>query len=151
MKTELARTYGAARRRRHTGSDKWETPPDLFAELAKVFRFTLDACASAETAKCRRFYTEADDALSQKWSGVVWMNPPYGKALPLFVRKAYEASRGGATVVCLLPVRTDARWWHDYVSLGTTFFLPGRLRFLPGAMRAPFASVIVVFFGGALG
>jgi hypothetical protein len=77
---------------------EWETPPELFAELDKEFHFTLDVAATAENALCERYYTKETDGLSQSWQtdGVVWCNPPYGRSVAKWVRKAYLESMGGA-------------------------------------------------------
>lgn len=95
-------------------TDLWATPQSFFDDLDSEFGFELDVCALPSNAKCERYFTPADDGLSQTWSGVCWMNPPYGKEIGLWMRKAYLSSRQGATVVCLVPARTDTRWWHDY-------------------------------------
>jgi len=127
-------------------TDLWATPQDFFGKLNDEFRFTLDVCALPENAKCERYYTPEDDGLSQKWSGVCWMNPPYGRAIGKWVEKAYIAAEEGATVVCLLPARTDTKWWHDYVMRATEIRLVrGRLKFGDGANSAPFPSAIVIF------
>lgn len=123
-------------------SDRWETPQALFDELDKEFHFETDVCASVDNAKCDRYYTEADDGLAQDWQGVCWMNPPYGRQIGKWVKKAYESA---ATVVCLLPSRTDTAWWHDYCMKGTIRFLRGRLKFGNATNSAPFPSAIVIF------
>lgn len=106
----------------------WETPSEVFAPLHAEFGFTLDVCATAATAKCGRYFTSDDDGLAQDWAQhVCWMNPPYGKALAAWMRKAWQASQGGATVVCLVPSRTDTKWWHDYAQRGEIRF-PARPR-----------------------
>lgn len=132
-------------------TDDWETPAELFAELNEIFHFDLDACATRENAKCSRYFTKRDDALSKRWTGTVWMNPPYGREIAAFMRKAYEESLSGATVVCLVPSRTDTAWWHRYAKQGQIIFLRGRLRFGAATASAPFASAIVIFWGGRLG
>ena len=68
------------------------------------------------------------DGLKQAWRGVCWMNPPYGSALPTWMAKAYASSLEGATVVCLVPARTDTRWWHDFAMRGEIRLIQGRLR-----------------------
>ncbi len=130
---------------------EWSTPHDLFAELNAVFRFDLDACATAANAKCPRYFTKSDNALAQPWSGTVWMNPPYGREIEAFMRKAYEESLAGATVVSLVPARTDTSWWHRYARKGQVIFLRGRLRFGGSTSSAPFPSAIVIFWSGKLG
>ena len=87
----------------------------------------------------------ADDGLAQEWRGVCLMNPPYGAGIGAWVRKAYESSLLGATVVCLVPARTDTRWWQDCCTVGEVRFLRGRLRFNGADTGAPFPSAVVVF------
>ncbi len=94
-------------------TDLWSTPQDFFDKLDEEFDFTLDPCATPENAKCPIYFTKDDDGLEQDWSGErVFMNPPYGREIGKWVKKAYESN---TLVVCLLPARTDTRWWHDYV------------------------------------
>lgn len=88
-------------------TDNWATPLDLFQQLDKEFGFTLDVCASKDNHKCERYFSKEDDALKQEWKGVCWMNPPYGKEIKAFMKKAYESAKAGAIVVCLVPARTD--------------------------------------------
>lgn len=128
----------------------WETPPDLFAAVDAEFSFTLDAAALPDTAKCARYFTPDDNALVQDWGHeTVWLNPPYGRAIALFMAKAVDAAKKGATVVCLVPARTDTGWWHDSV-IGTgaeVRFLRGRVRFRQRGETlhaAPFPSALVV-------
>lgn len=124
---------------------EWATPPAFFAELDKEFGFETDVCALPENAKCKTFYTPHDDGLKQEWTGVCYMNPPYGRQIGLWIKKAYESSLNGATVVCLIPARTDTAYWHDYVMKGEIRFIRGRLYFGEGTGRAPFPSAVVVF------
>lgn len=128
-------------------SVEWATPQALFDEYNAQFAFTLDAAAQPHNAKCARFFTPEMDGLAQDWSGdVVWCNPPYGQFnVQRWVQKAYAESLRGATVVLLLPSRTDTRWFHDYANRGEVRFLRGRLLFVGAKDRAPFPSVIVIF------
>jgi phage N-6-adenine-methyltransferase len=128
-------------------SDEWETPQEFFDVADRAFHFDLDVCATSANAKCERYYTKEENGLSQAWRGVCWMNPPYGREIALWVRKAYESSlEEGTVVVCLLPARTDTRWWHDYVMphVRCVMFIRGRLRF-SGRGPAPFPSALVMF------
>ena len=75
------------------------------------------------------------------------MNPPYGRNIKYWVEKAYKSSLSGATVVCLLPARTDTAWWHDYCMKGKIEFIRGRLKFGNSINSAPFPSAVVVFDG----
>jgi len=137
-------------------SDEWETPQWLFDELNEEFGFTLDPCATHENHKCNRYFTKEEDGLSRSWHfEIVFMNPPYGRSIGKWIKKAYEEYQKGAIVVCLVPARTDTRWWHDYCMKGTIRFIKGRLKFwnrtLPSygnggePSSAPFPSAIVIF------
>lgn len=129
-----------------SASDNWATPQDFFDKMNSRFGpFELDVCASKENAKCPRYFTSDDNGLSRQWDGRCWMNPPYGRAIGLWMRKAYESSLSGATVVCLVPARTDTAWWHNYAALGKVEFIRGRLKFGGQKNSAPFPSAIVVF------
>jgi phage N-6-adenine-methyltransferase len=128
----------------------WETPPEVFDPLDREFGFTMDVCATQDNAKCPMFHSPAQDGLRMPWYGVCWMNPPYGRAISAWIRKAYESSLAGATVVCLVPARTDTAWWHDYAVKGEVRFLRGRVKFKHPTMNgkrtnAPFPCAIVIF------
>lgn len=117
------------------------------------FHFTLDAAASDKSAKCAKYYTRETDGLAHDWSGeTVFCNPPYGKETKLWVKKCYEESLKGTTVVMLIPARTDTSYWHDFIfGKADVRFLRGRLRFIredgtPGD-SAPFPSAVVIFKG----
>ncbi|WP_418113464.1 phage N-6-adenine-methyltransferase [Vibrio scophthalmi] len=131
--------------------DRWQTPAEIFRQLNDEFHFTLDAAAEPSTALCSNYFTEQDDALAKNWgSHVVYCNPPYSK-LREFARKAYEASLTGATVVMLVPARTDTQAFHHYLSKGEVRFIKGRLKFLQAGEAqntAPFPSMICVLGAG---
>ena len=129
-------------------TDLWETPQDLFDKLNNEFHFTLDVCATPENAKCEEFYTKEQDGLKQPWKGTVWCNPPYGRQIGEWVRRAFLASVSGSTVVMLLPARTDTKWFHDYIYRRNNVeirFIRGRLKFGGNKNSAPFPSMVVVF------
>ncbi|WP_434567648.1 phage N-6-adenine-methyltransferase [Vibrio chagasii] len=110
--------------------DKWQTPPAVFEKLNEEFHFTLDATAEPETALCDHYFTMDDDALTQDWSNqTVYCNPPYSK-LKDFAKKAQEEADKGATVVMLVPARTDTKAFHDHLSHGEVRLIKGRLKFL---------------------
>lgn len=136
---------GAASVHFSSATDLWATPQDFFDRLNQIFKFDLDVCALPENAKCGRYYTPEIDGLSQEWTGVVWMNPPYGRTIGAWVKKAFESAVCGATVVCLLPARTDTKWWHEFYKQGEVHFVKGRLKFGDSANSAPFPSAVVVF------
>jgi site-specific DNA-methyltransferase (adenine-specific) len=126
---------------------EWATPQDFYDALDREFGFTLDVAASADNAKCDRYFTEAEDGLSQEWApAVCWMNPPYGRTIEYWVAKAAIEAARGATVVGLVPSRTDTRWWHSWVMpMAEIRYVKGRIRFSGHAKDAPFPSAIVVW------
>jgi phage N-6-adenine-methyltransferase len=134
------------------GMYEWETPQDLFDKLNAEFHFTLDVCASKENAKCKNYYSEEDNALTKEWKGVCWMNPPYGRTIGKWIKKAYSEAFNGATIVCLIPSRTETNWWWNYCMKGEIRFLRGRLKFGGRNTKgeyvnypATFGSAIVIF------
>ena len=130
------------------GSTEWETPKDFFQIINRVFKFNLDVCATKENTKCKRYFTPEVDGLAQKWTGTVWCNPPYGHDVVKWVKKAHESHKQGATIVMLLPSRTDTKWIHKYVfGSAQVIFLKGRLKFEEGGNSAPFPSILAVWGG----
>lgn len=127
-------------------TDLWSTPQDFFNELDKEFHFETDVCAIPENAKCEKFYTPEMDGLAQNWTGVCWCNPPYGREVGKWVEKA---SKANATVVMLLPARTDTRWFHNWIyGKAEIRFIKRRLKFGGQKNAAPFPSMVVVFRKG---
>lgn len=129
-------------------NEVWATPQDFFDKLNEEFHFNLDPCATPENAKCKNYFTEREDGLKQNWGGYsVFCNPPYGRKTGDWVKKAYqEAQKPGTLVVCLLPSRTDTRWFHEWV-LGKAElrFVKGRLKFGDGKNSAPFGSLVAIY------
>lgn len=127
-------------------TDEWATPQDLYDTLDGEFGFTLDAAATANNHKCLRWFgpgsDEAEDALAVDWGdapfySTVWLNPPYSRCKE-FIGKAMRESRmGRATVVCLIPARTDTRWFHAHIYDAQWYRTrPGvELRFLKGRVK----------------
>ena len=131
-----------------TGNIVAETPKYLFDRISSIFNFSLDVCALPENAKCESYYTPKDDGLSKPWRGGVWCNPPYGREISSWVKKAYEESQKeyNSFVLMLLPARTDTRWWWEYVQgKATLFFIKGRVKFGDHNVGAPFPSVLALY------
>ena len=129
-----------------SNTDLWATPQDFFNQQSALYGpFDLDVCADASNTKCQKYFDKAADGLKKTWAGKCWMNPPYGREIGKWMRKAYESSVNGAVVVCLVPARTDTKWWHDYAMKGEITFIRGRLKFGGSKNSAPFPSAVVVF------
>lgn len=129
-----------------SNSNEWETPQELFDNLDDEFHFTLDPCATKENHKCKKYYTKKDDGLSKSWAGeVVFMNPPYGREICKWVQKAHDEATH-ATIVCLIPARTDTSYWHDFIfDKAEVRFMRGRIKFGNSKQGAPFPSAVVIF------
>lgn len=136
-----------------SNSNEWYTPETFFNELNKEFNFDLDPCCTQYSAKCDKFYTKETDGLSQSWGGCsVFMNPPYGREIKDWIKKAYtESLKPNTIVVALIPARTDTSYWHDYIfnKAKDIRFLRGRIKFQKedGTFgdAAPFPSAVIVW------
>lgn len=126
-----------------SNNQTWETPQALFDKINAEFHFTWDVCASPENAKCNNYYTAENSCLDKTWSGVCWMNPPY-KDMKKFIQKAYS-ERNNAVTVCLIPARTNTRWWHDYCMQGEVYFICGRPKFIGCKHGLPQPLALVIF------
>jgi phage N-6-adenine-methyltransferase len=126
-----------------SATDLWETPQDFFDKLNREFSFETDVCASPQNAKCEKFFSPEQDGLKREWTGVCWCNPPYGRQIGKWVEKA---AKSDATVVMLLPARTDTKWFHDWIlPYAEIRFVRGRLKFGGAENSAPFPSVIAIY------
>lgn len=132
-----------------SGRQDWQTPKELFAVLDREFAFTTDVAASEENALCPHFFTAETDGLRQDWQHLIcYCNPPYNRAAEFLQKAAEEHERGAATIVLLIPARTDTSYWWKYALRATEIrFLPGRLRFGGAPNSAPFPSAVIVFDG----
>lgn len=129
-----------------SNTPEWSTPQDVYDKLNEEFWFNLDPCCTHENAKCENHYTVEDNGLEQSWKNKrVFMNPPYGREIKRWMKKAHIESINGTLVVCLVPARTDTAWWHDYAMKGEIRFIRGRLKFGDSKNNAPFPSAIVIF------
>ncbi|RZO65604.1 MAG: hypothetical protein EVA70_07345 [Parvularculaceae bacterium] len=136
-------------------SDLWGTPPEVFHLLNEFYDFQLDAASTHQNALCPNHFTIEDNSLEQDWFPYrrVWLNPPYGKTIGHWMKKAYEESQKGCLVVCLVPARVDTRWWHDWVRhKGIDEYFKGRLKYInftdgsgQRSGTSPFASALVTY------
>lgn len=126
-----------------SNNQEWETPDDLFARLDAIFHFTRDVCASGDNAKCILFWSETYSCLDYEWDGVNWMNPPY-KNMKQFIKKAFD-ERNRAITVCLIPARTNTRWWHEWCMKGEVWFICGRPKFKGCVHGLPQPLALVIF------
>ena len=139
-----------------SGKDNWATPEVFFSRLNQTYQFSLDACAEAWSAKCKDFYTEADNGLLQHWKTWTWCNPPYSEIRAWF-QKATEEMKLGNSSVLLTFARTDTRAFNDFaLQASEIIFIKGRLKFVCTDTRAPkhpapTPSIAVVFDASKIG
>ena len=134
---------------------EWETPEAVFKPLQKEFDIVLDTCATLENKKTNIYLDRKINGLKADWfllssrlGGSCWMNPPYGRGIEQWVQKASQERDKGATVVALLPARTDTNWFHSFIQEKEGVevrFLKGRIKFVDAESSAPFPSMIVIF------
>ena len=128
-----------------SNKDDYETPQELFDELNREFKFTVDLCASEANHKVPRYYTKENDGMKADLTGeVVFCNPPYGpQKTAQWIKKCAESN---CTSVLLLPARTDTKAFHEYIYKKAEIrFIKGRVKFGGGSGPAPFPSMIVIF------
>lgn len=114
--------------------DEWNTPKSFYNQLNKEFSFNFDPCPEGALW----------DGLALDWGSRTFCNPPYSQ-IKKWVKKAWDESQLGKTVVLLIPSRTDTSWWHEYCMKGEIRFIKGRLKFGGAKWNAPFPSAVVVF------
>jgi len=131
---------------------RWATPPNLFNRFNEVFDFKLDPCAVKSTAKCDIFYTKEENGLVQSWSlvGNAFVNPPFSRELPKWIKKSYDESQKGIVVGMLIPARPDTIAWHNYcLQHAAILFIKGRITFLDQSDK-PIKRLTPAFFPSAL-
>ena len=117
-------------------SPHWATPKWLYDELDNEFNFDFDPCPLGGGI----------DGLSILWGRRNYINPPYGRTIGLWIKRAYEDSLSGGLDVMLLPARTDTKWFHLYCMKAHEIrWIKGRLKFGDAKNSAPFPSMIVIF------
>lgn len=133
-------------------SQSWVTPDDLFAKLHRIYQFDLDVAATEDNSRCERFCQKGGggkslgDGLATSWADSrVWINPPYGREIGLWVDKANKEAGHAHLIVMLVPSRTDTEWWHRGIRLARPVFLKGRLKFKGAESSAPFPSALLIW------
>ena len=132
----------------HSSKSAEHYTPDHVIELVRRFfpdGIDLDPCADpGKRVPAHTHYCQADNGLSLPWSGHVYMNPPYGRQIGGWIRKAIDEVQSGRAreIVALLPVRTDTKWFamlRDF----PVCLVRGRLTFVGNDASAPFPSCLV--------
>lgn len=109
---------------------EWDTDQAVVDDLATVFKWNLDICASRPNV-CETYFSQEQDAFNYDWAeyALRFINPPYGRGMDKWVKEVYRIRHSGATV-CLLPARTDTAMWQKYIpGAALVTFIKGRLKF----------------------
>jgi hypothetical protein len=130
-------------------SDEWYTPRDIFEALK--LRFDLDPCSPGKGhwVPARFVYTKEDDGLSQKWEGLVFMNPPWGgrNGQVPWLRKFLDHGHG----IAIVAARTSAKWFQDMMPEADCVLFPrGKTRFVrpDGTVGgSPGTGVVIIAMG----
>lgn len=129
-------------------NDEWLTPPEILGPLGS---FDLDPCAPVvrpwDTAETH--YTAADNGLTLRWFGRVWLNPPFGREAAKWLQKLRDHGKG----IALVPARTETAMFYSAVwgHASGVLFLRGRPHFcFVDGRRAAFnsgAPICLVAYG----
>ena len=126
-------------------SVEYNTPPEIILSVLEVLgTIDLDPCSDGKNIPAILHYTKSDDGLQQEWKGSVYMNPPYGRVIGVWVRKLLsEYEKGNIThAIALVPARTDTAWFRMFRDLPWCA-VKGRLKFSECKGGAPFPSAIL--------
>ena len=132
------------------------TPQDFYEQLHREFDFEIDLAADKKNTKCKYYYDEEANALEQLWEGRCWCNPPYGRGVIAWVRKAadeatttrHHSKPNRPLIVMLLVPRTDTQWFQLAAETADEIrFIKGRLQFEGQPNKAPFPSCVVIWYG----
>ncbi len=129
-------------------SNEWYTTQDIIDTVIDVMGgIDLDPCSNSHTnpsVPASHHFTKEDDGLAQKWFGRVYMNPPYGRAIPDWIGKLVEEYQAGRVqqAVALVPARPDTAWFRMMRDCIRCFMF-GRVRFNDHENSAPFPTMLV--------
>ena len=120
-------------------TDEWYTPPYVFEAMSCSFDTDVASPGKDVTPWIPARSVITEDSLEKYlWVGFIWMNPPFGgrNGLVPWLEKFVRHANG----VCLVPDRTSAPWWQQFVRLmDLTLFVDGKIKFI-GADGQPGGS-----------
>lgn len=128
----------------------WCTPRHIVERVRQFAdgKIGLDPCSNPHSivGAAHRWMLPTNDGLQEPWAhhGLIYVNPPYARALKSWCKKAREEAAKGAEIIMLVPARTDTLWWHSTAPTTKAFtMLAGRLTFLNAKNPAPFPSALL--------
>jgi ParB family chromosome partitioning protein len=141
----------------HSGQIEWYTPTE-YLETARRVLGTIDldpaSCLDANAVvQASRFYTAEDDGLQYRWSGRVWLNPPYRvRLVQLFTQKLVRHVVAGDidAAIVLTNNATDTRWFRVMADVASAIcFKTGRISFWSSgrSSKTPLQGQAFVYFG----
>jgi len=105
---------------------EWLTPPELVASLGE---FDLDPCSpiNAPFVHATTNFTTLDDGLAKEWFGRVYLNPPYGRGMELWLEKLKFHGNG----IALIFARTETKCFFEHIwnDADAILFVKGRIKF----------------------
>jgi hypothetical protein len=122
---------------------EWTTPQNIIdATLKTLSVIDLDPCADGFKNIPAQSYLFRN-GLEKVWSGRVYINPPYGDVIGLWVNKLNQEYISGhvTEAIALVPARTDTEWFR-FLRNYPVCFINGRLKFGNTANSAPFPSAV---------
>lgn len=133
-----------------SATPEWYTPEKIVDRVVAVFgQIDLDPCSNSDDWReaaipAEAYYTKDNDGLAQPWNGRVYMNPPYGDEIAVWVDRMVRAYTSGeiTDAIALLPARTDTAWFQPLLDYPVCL-IRGRLKFSGSDNSAPFPSAIV--------
>lgn len=111
---------------------EWETPPDFWVAVNKVFDFQVDVCASRHNAKRIDFFNTSMDSLTENchWINVydqslhgnqdifeqlrAWCNPGFYDVLPWHEKAYAEAQKSPSAVVVVIGIPGASQEWYRF-------------------------------------
>lgn len=127
--------------------NEYETPDSIFLPLRDEFDLELDLAASDRVHKLNVFYNEKQNALLLDWKGNCWLNPPFGRNLGKWIVKLCdEAIKWGGNKVCLIPVRSNTKWWSKVINKAEIRFIIGEVKFV-GQENGLWLPMCILIFG----
>jgi DNA N-6-adenine-methyltransferase (Dam) len=133
-------------------SDDWFTPPEYFEAIG--LEFDLDpAHPGADAEHCyvpvKWIYTKEEDGLIQPWTGLVWLNMPFGGRrghVPWLV-KFFDHANG----IAIVRSYTSSGWWHAHMHRAEMIVFPrGKTKFVqPNGVigKQPGHGIVLVGMG----
>lgn len=127
--------------------DDWCTPQIVIDLIRKIGPIGIDPCPCDKSIVHPAVQYPGTDGLALEWKsdGIVFVNPPYGRAIAPWIKRCHDMRRAySGEFIALVPARTDTRWWHAYaVTAAAWCFWRGRLVFLGAQGPAPFPSALL--------